>query len=280
MKLEGATKELFLSGRARHRLITAAAGVALVLGLSGARAGAEWASDATELTDTKIVSAERDVLQRTFEMLSQGDHDYHGHRLRAKKRIRAAGLLLSMNLEGEGDGTEPQKESDGSLQLAQDMLKELRTKLPADESPKMLDNLDNAIKQIGAALAVEQNEDEEAGDAANGDGSRSPPKGNKSASGPGSFQAGEPAQTVASSEPDTTGTSGPLVVELTSQGGSVNLTWNAVPGQRYQVLYSSSFSGGDWHNLGEVVTAGSNSVSVSVPATDDAQRFYRVALVP
>ncbi len=59
----------------------------------------------------------------------------------------------------------------------------------------------------------------------------------------------------------------------------VTITWVAVPGKSYQVIYSSSLSGG-WTNLPNAqVTAASGQTSLSftdTSVTNGIQRFYKV----
>jgi subtilase family serine protease len=61
----------------------------------------------------------------------------------------------------------------------------------------------------------------------------------------------------------------------------VQLTWNTVAGQTYQVQYKTNLDQADWNNLGSSVTA--SAVTVSVTDTNGVQslpqRFYRVSLV-
>jgi hypothetical protein len=64
-----------------------------------------------------------------------------------------------------------------------------------------------------------------------------------------------------------------------SGGSGFTITWVAVPGKSYQVMYSDSLSGG-WTNLpNALVTAGSGQTSLSFTdssVTNGVQRFYKV----
>jgi hypothetical protein len=64
-----------------------------------------------------------------------------------------------------------------------------------------------------------------------------------------------------------------------SGGSGCTITWVAVPGKSYQVMYSDSLAGG-WTNLpNALVTAGSGQTSLSfadTSATNGIQRFYKI----
>lgn len=61
----------------------------------------------------------------------------------------------------------------------------------------------------------------------------------------------------------------------------VQLAWNALAGQSYQVQYKTNLAQVDWINLGSSVTAGAATVSVTDTngVQSSLQRFYRVSLV-
>lgn len=70
---------------------------------------------------------------------------------------------------------------------------------------------------------------------------------------------------------------GPLqITEISFDGASVTLTWSALPGRLYQVLFKDNLETPDWTLLGVAVSA----VGASASATDfvgaGAHRFYRV----
>jgi len=48
----------------------------------------------------------------------------------------------------------------------------------------------------------------------------------------------------------------------------------------YQLQYNLDLATTNWIDLGSPVTATNNSVSTTDPTGPDAQRFYRVRLVP
>ncbi len=70
-----------------------------------------------------------------------------------------------------------------------------------------------------------------------------------------------------------------IVQNAQSSGGGLTVTWVAVPGKSYQVMYSDSLPP-SWTNLpGGLVTAGSGQTSLSLTdssTTNGVQRFYKV----
>jgi hypothetical protein len=63
-------------------------------------------------------------------------------------------------------------------------------------------------------------------------------------------------------------------------GGTVQLNWTTIANQRYQLQASADLSSANWSNVGGVVAATNNLVSVEEVLNDSGQRFYRVLLVP
>jgi uncharacterized repeat protein (TIGR03803 family) len=72
----------------------------------------------------------------------------------------------------------------------------------------------------------------------------------------------------------------PMFQNISQANGIVNLTWAAVEGKKYQVQYRADLITGGWSNLGAIVTAVSSSAAASDPIGSNAQRFYRVLLLP
>jgi hypothetical protein len=69
-----------------------------------------------------------------------------------------------------------------------------------------------------------------------------------------------------------------LYANLVSNG--VSLTWTASPGRWYQLQYTTTLANGGWINLGGVVAAYGPTVTVTDTSATDAQRFYRVGILP
>jgi hypothetical protein len=72
----------------------------------------------------------------------------------------------------------------------------------------------------------------------------------------------------------------PVLAPIAIANGKVTLVWNAVAGATYQVQYSTTLSPAQWNNLGAAVTASTTHVMALDSTGIDAQRFYRVALMP
>jgi hypothetical protein len=64
------------------------------------------------------------------------------------------------------------------------------------------------------------------------------------------------------------------VLVIAPAGGTVNLTWNSVPGLTYQ-LESKSPITGSWTNDGPAVVAGDDSTTVNRSAAE-AEKYYRI----
>jgi uncharacterized repeat protein (TIGR03803 family) len=61
--------------------------------------------------------------------------------------------------------------------------------------------------------------------------------------------------------------------------GTFTLTWSAMPGQRFQLQYSSDLAPGNWNDLGGVFTAAGSTVTASDVMGSISKRFYRVQLL-
>jgi sugar lactone lactonase YvrE len=72
----------------------------------------------------------------------------------------------------------------------------------------------------------------------------------------------------------------PITPSFTASNGTFNFTWSAVSNLTYQLQYTLALSSTDWINLGNPITATSNSVSTEDIPGSDRQRFYRVQLLP
>jgi uncharacterized repeat protein (TIGR01451 family) len=62
--------------------------------------------------------------------------------------------------------------------------------------------------------------------------------------------------------------------------GVLTLTWSAIPGQKYRVQFSSNLSGSGWTDLSPDVTANDITATQTDSSVLDAQRFYRVLVLP
>jgi uncharacterized repeat protein (TIGR03803 family) len=71
----------------------------------------------------------------------------------------------------------------------------------------------------------------------------------------------------------------PVFQTVAQTNGTFMLTWSALPGQRFQLLYCSDLVSGNWNDLGGVLTAGGSTVTASDVMGSTSQRFYRVQLL-
>ncbi len=72
----------------------------------------------------------------------------------------------------------------------------------------------------------------------------------------------------------------PMLQPLTLSTGSAQLTWNAIPGQRYRLQYNSSLAGADWTDLAPDVTATTSAISVTDSGGSGSQGYYRIVVLP
>ena len=90
------------------------------------------------------------LLSQAYADLSQADHDYKGHRVRAMKQIEHAAKELGFTLSGTGHGHEAQVTSDDQLRAAQGLLQQAVSGLP----PRAQEHVQKAIEQISVALSI------------------------------------------------------------------------------------------------------------------------------
>jgi hypothetical protein len=91
--------------------------------------------------------ADVQAVTQAYRLLSQADHDYQGHRIRAMHHLHEAGRVLGVSLKGDGKNKEQQATSDGQLKQAQVMLQQMGTNSAG--GPRHL----RAMKHIGSALS-------------------------------------------------------------------------------------------------------------------------------
>jgi uncharacterized repeat protein (TIGR03803 family) len=71
----------------------------------------------------------------------------------------------------------------------------------------------------------------------------------------------------------------PAFESLSLAGGMLTFTWNASPGQMYQVQSATNLASGDWTDVAGVITATNVSSSATYPIGAATQQFYRVLLL-
>jgi len=62
-------------------------------------------------------------------------------------------------------------------------------------------------------------------------------------------------------------------------GNALVFTWSAMVGHTYQVQYKTNLNKGTWNSLTNVVAPSWTGIA-SIPVGAEAQRFYRVVLLP
>ncbi len=63
-------------------------------------------------------------------------------------------------------------------------------------------------------------------------------------------------------------------------GRTLNFTWSAVAGRKYQLQFKTNLTQTTWSNLNSSIAASNSTVTVSDGINTNAQRFYRVILLP
>jgi len=99
-------------------------------------------------------TAEADMLRNAYNILSTGDHDYKGHRVRAMAAVKAAAALLGVELSGDAKDKEQQALSDEKLKEAQGLLQQVLSAAGVQARPKVAKHLNAAIQQITIALSI------------------------------------------------------------------------------------------------------------------------------
>jgi hypothetical protein len=134
-------------------------GAVLVAVLAGAGLGsptpaaAKGTASQTQSSDFNS-TAEADMLRNAYNILSTGDHDYKGHRVRAMAAVKAAADLLGMKLSGDGKDKEQQVLSDDKLKEAQGLLQQVLSASGVQARPKVTKHINTAIEQITIALSI------------------------------------------------------------------------------------------------------------------------------
>jgi hypothetical protein len=72
----------------------------------------------------------------------------------------------------------------------------------------------------------------------------------------------------------------PMIATIVVTNDAVALTWSAIAGQLYRLQFKLNFDDTNWLDQPPDVTADGDTATHTHPASPDAQRFYRVMLVP
>lgn len=97
---------------------------------------------------------EANMLQRAYEILATGDHDYKGHRVKAMHAVKAAADLLGYDLGGDDRYKEKQALSDDKLREARDLLKNVLGAAEVKDQKRISKHIEGAIRDINTALKI------------------------------------------------------------------------------------------------------------------------------
>jgi len=99
-------------------------------------------------------SAEAGMLRNAYLILSTGDHDYKGHRVKAMHAVEAAAKLLGMNISGDAKDKQPQPLSDAKLREAQGLITQVLGSAEVKNQKRVTKHLNEAVSQINIALSI------------------------------------------------------------------------------------------------------------------------------
>jgi hypothetical protein len=71
----------------------------------------------------------------------------------------------------------------------------------------------------------------------------------------------------------------PQLGAVSLNNGSLTFSWPAVAGGTYRVQYTDALASPDWTSIVPDLTGSGSPLSITVPASGDSQRFYRVVLI-
>lgn len=74
--------------------------------------------------------------------------------------------------------------------------------------------------------------------------------------------------------------SAPAFQMIMQTNGGINLSWSVLPGNVYQLQYTTDLMSTNWINLGAALTATNSTTSTFDLIGPDPQRFYRVMMMP
>jgi hypothetical protein len=72
----------------------------------------------------------------------------------------------------------------------------------------------------------------------------------------------------------------PTIQSFSSENGQIQFSWNAVVNLAYQIQSTTNLTQSNWLNLGSPLTATNTLMTFVGSATGDAQRFYRILVIP
>lgn len=99
-------------------------------------------------------SAEAGMLQRAYLILSTGDHDYKGHRVKAMRAVENAASLLHVKLGGDLKDHEKQVLSDEKLREARGLLEQVLGAAEVKNEKRISRHIQTAITHLNTALSI------------------------------------------------------------------------------------------------------------------------------
>lgn len=72
----------------------------------------------------------------------------------------------------------------------------------------------------------------------------------------------------------------PLIAGINVQGGVVNVTWNSIPGQGYQLQCSTNLNTNNWQAITPDIVATGETASHTNPIGTNLMQFYRIMVLP
>jgi len=93
-------------------------------------------------------------LERIYQILTMGNHDYKGHRVRAMRAIARACKILGGQIAGDGHTKENQSASDALLHQAQTLLEQVANSFASNDPKNVSKDLNEAVQQLSTALSV------------------------------------------------------------------------------------------------------------------------------
>jgi len=93
-------------------------------------------------------------LRDAYSILSTGDHDYQGHRVKAMHAVEAGAKLLGMDLAGDLKDRTPQKLSDEKLRQAQSLISQVLASAAVKDQKRVVKHLNKAVTEINTALSI------------------------------------------------------------------------------------------------------------------------------
>ena len=103
---------------------------------------------------------EPEALRMAYQVLSDANHDYNGHRKGAMIEIGRAAKAVGLDLQADGPGHEAQDVSDARFHLAKRLLEQVRSRLAVGAPEAERVHIDEALKEISKGLQIRAVEDE------------------------------------------------------------------------------------------------------------------------